>query len=212
MLYDSYAMHGQNKYVTDSPYNTNNGGWRDTILRKWMNPDELTEGTSILDGEIDDNRVWSNVPASLQSSIVAVDKMSKNRDDGTTTNADLKNIAATATSDKLWIMSYPEIVETCYRNWNGLEGEGSQYGYWNGKVTKNNNINDCLKKYQAKYQATSAQPASAYIWWERSVSPSSATSFANVYNTGYPNNSTNASLTIGACPCFCLALSLLIYH
>lgn len=204
LLYDSYAMHGQNKYVADSPYNTNNGGWRDTILRKWMNPDELTEGTSIMDGETDDNRVWNNVPASLQSSIVAVDKMSKNRDDGTTTNVDLKNIAATATSDKMWIMSYPELVETCYSSWNGLEGEGSQYGYWNGKVANNFNNNDCLKKCRAKYGPTSSQPTSASGWWERSVNPNIATYFAVVYNTGYPISNYSASSTYGVCPCFCL--------
>ena len=202
LLYNSYAMHGQNKYNAD--YDTNNGGWRDALLRKWMNPDELTEGTSILDGETDDNRLWNNVPASLQNSIVTVDKLSKNRDDGTATNAALKNIAATATSDKLWIMSYPELVETCYSSWNGLEGEGAQYEYWSGKVTKNSSANDCLKKYQAKYQATSAQPTSAYGWWERSVSPSFATYFANVHNTGNPGYYTHASYTYGVCPCFCL--------
>ena len=204
LLYDYYAMHGQNKYVADSPYNTNNGGWRDTILRKWMNPDELTEGTSILDGETDDNRVWNNVPASLQSSIVAVDKMSKNRDDGTTTNSALKTIPATATSDKLWIMSYPEIVETCYNGWNGLEGEGSQYGYWNGKVTANYNSNACLKKYRAKYGTTSSQPTSTGHWWERSVNPTTATNFANVNGIGGPSNNINASNTNYVCPCFCL--------
>lgn len=202
LLYNYYAMHGKNAYSAD--YDTNNGGWRDTILRKWMNPDELTEGTSIMDGETDDNRVWNNVPASLQSSIVAVDKMSKNRDDGTTTNADLKNVAVTATSDKLWIMSYPEIVETCYSSWNGLEGEGSQYRYWNGKVTKNAGNNDCLKKYQAKYQTNSAQPTSAYIWWERSVYPNVATYFAIVNGAGRPNTGYFASATHGVCPCFCL--------
>ena len=204
LLYDSYAMHGQNKYVADSPYNTNNGGWRDTILRKWMNPDELTEGTSIMDGEVDDNRVWSNVPASLQNSIVAVDKLSKNRDDGTATNATLKTIPTTATSDKLWIMSYPEIVETCYSSWNGLEGEGSQYGYWNGKVTNNYNSNACLKKYRAKYGTTSSQPTSTGGWWERSVYPSSATYFAIVSRNGDPSISYYASSTNYVCPCFCL--------
>ena len=95
-------------------------------------------------------------------------------------------------------------METCVSSWNGLEGEGTQYEYWNGKVTKNNNANDCLKKYQAKYQTTSAQPASAYHWWERSVSPSFATNFAYVYNTGYPSSNYNASYTSGVCPCFCL--------
>lgn len=202
LLYNSYAMHGQNKYNAD--YDTNNGGWRDALLRKWMNPDELTEGTSILDGETDDNRLWNRVPASLQSSIVAVEKLSKNRDDGTKTNNELKAIPTTATSDKLWIMSYPEIVETCVSSWNGLEGEGAQYEYWNGKVTKNSSANDCLKKYQAKYQTTSAQPASAYGWWERSVYPNSATDFARVGGPGGPNYSSYASNLGGVCPCFCL--------
>lgn len=107
--------------------------------------------------------------------------------------------------------AYPEIVETCVSSWNGLEGEGSQYEYWNGKVTKNNNANDCLKKYQAKYQATSAQPASAYSWWERSVSPTYATNFAYVISAGSPTYYTSASLTSGVCPCFCLALLLICY-
>ena len=202
LLYNYYAMHGKNSYSAD--YNTNNGGWRDTILRKWMNPDDLTEGTSIMDGETDDNRVWRNVPASLQSSIVAVDKFSKNRDDGTVTNADLKNIAATATSDKLWIMSYPEIVKTCYNGWNGLEGEGAQYGYWNGKVARNYGSNACLKKYRAKNLATSAQPTSANGWWERSVSPAYAADFAYVFSGGDPGNGYSASSSDGVCPCFCL--------
>ena len=202
LLYNGYAMHGQNEYNAD--YDTNNGGWRDTILRKWMNPDELTEGTSILDGESDDNRVWNSVPASLQSSIVAVDKMSKNRDDGTATNATLKTIPATATSDKLWIMSYPEIVETCNSGWNGLEGEGTQYEYWNGKVTANYNSNACLKKYRAKYGPTSSQPTSSGSWWERSVSPYETAYFATVFGNGGPSDSYKASNTFSVCPCFCL--------
>ena len=102
--------------------------------------------------------------------------------------------------------AYPEIVETCVSSWNGLEGEGTQYEYWNGKVTKNNNANDCLKKYQAKYQETSAQPASAYGWWERSVYPTNAAGFAFVVNTGSPNNGNGASRTYGVCPCFCLVV------
>ena len=102
--------------------------------------------------------------------------------------------------------AYPEIVETCYNGWNGLEGEGSQYGYWNGKVTKNYSSNACLKKYRAKNLATSAQPTSAYIWWERSVSPTNATRFAIVNLTGTPSSNNLASGTHGVCPCFCLVV------
>ena len=101
--------------------------------------------------------------------------------------------------------AYPEIVETCNNGWNGLEGEGSQYGYWNGKVANNYSSNACLKKYRAKNLATSAQPTSAGIWWERSVSPTSATHFALVGNFGDPSGSI-ASYANGVCPCFCLIL------
>ena len=107
--------------------------------------------------------------------------------------------------------AYPEIVETCYNSWNGLEGEGSQYGYWNGKVTNNYNSNACLKKYRAKYGTTSSQPTSAGLWWERSVSPSYASSFAYVHNIGGPSNNYYASNTRSVCPCFCLVVLSIIY-
>ena len=106
--------------------------------------------------------------------------------------------------------AYPEIVETCYNGWNGLEGEGSQYGYWNGKVTANYNSNACLKKYRAKYGPTSSQPTSAIFWWECSVLPSNAATFAGV-NKGDPSSSGIAGSTLSVCPCFCLAL-LAIYY
>ena len=96
--------------------------------------------------------------------------------------------------------AYPEIVETCYNGWNGLEGEGAQYGYWNGKVAKNYGSNACLKKYRAKNLATSAQPTSASGWWERSVFPSHAAHFAYVNSYGNPSKNSGAGTTYGVCP------------
>lgn len=96
-------------------------------------------------------------------------------------------------------------METCYNGWNGLEGEGSQYGYWNGKVTANYNNNACLKKYRPGY-------TSASFWWERSVNPDYATIFANVGINGDPSRYNNASYTNYVCPCFCLTLLLLNYY
>ena len=95
-------------------------------------------------------------------------------------------------------------METCYNGWNGLEGEGSQYGYWNGKVTANYNSNTCLKKYHPGY-------TSANGWWERSVNPAYAAHFANVGNGGDPSSSNNASNTNGVCPCFFLVVLSIIY-
>ena len=91
-------------------------------------------------------------------------------------------------------------METCYSSWSGLEGEGSQYGYWNGKVTKNASSNDCLKKYQAKYGPTSSQPTSLGYWWERSVHPYSTTYFAYVSYNGAPSYSYYASIAYYVCP------------
>jgi len=102
-------------------------------------------------------------------------------------------------------------VETCYSSWSGLEGEGSQYGYWNGKVTNSFNNNDCLKKYRAKYGPTSSQPTSAFNWWERSVNPSNAAGFAYVSLVGDPGRSYIASNTYSVCPCFCLVVLSIIY-
>ena len=107
--------------------------------------------------------------------------------------------------------AYPEIVKTCYNGWNGLEGEGAQYGYWNGKVARNYGSNACLKKYRAKNLATSAQPTSANGWWERSVSPAYAADFAYVNSYGNPGSYGSASFADGVCPCFCHVL-LLIYY
>ena len=187
-----------------NPTGSNNGGWRDSELRFRMNPAELGDESALMENAKTDHGIWDAVPSSLQNSIVAVDKLTKNRDDGTTSNNDLKNVPLTATSDKLWIMSYPEIVETCRSAWNGLEGEGPQYGYWNGKVTANSGANACLKKFRAKYNATSAQPTSAHSWWERSVYPNNATHFAGVYGGGHPSGNSSASITYSVCPCFCL--------
>lgn len=173
-----------NKYQMNDT-DTSTGGWRDSALRANMNE---------ASGEI------NGLFADLLPYVATVDKLSKNHGDETASNDNLKNIAATATADKLWIMSYPEIVETCYSSWNGLEGDGTQYAYWNGKVTNNNGANDCLKKYYPN--ATSAN-----YWWERSVRPTNATGFASVYYTGNPSTSFYASYMNGVCPCFCFGTS-----
>lgn len=193
-------------YQRFNPINSNTGGWRSSELRFRMNPDELVDDSVLMENAETDHGIWDAAPLQLQNSIVAVDKSTKNRDDGTTTNTDLETILATTTSDKLWIMSLSEIVEIYFSNYKGLNGEGSQYEYWNGKVT-NDLDNYSLKKFPAKYSPTSAQPSFEGDWWERSVNPAYATSYLAVGSANYSGNPYDAEAAGDywrVCPCFCL--------
>lgn len=72
--------------------NTNPGGWESSELRAKMNSGEI----------------WNLMPSNLQSKVKAVRKLTNN-DSGTKENA-----AVTATADKLFLLSYSEIVPTSY--------------------------------------------------------------------------------------------------
>ena len=102
-----------------------------------------------------------------------------------------KNAAVTATADKLFLLSYSEIVETPYSGWSGyswIGNEGTQYEAFKGKVTENYSGNDCLK-------------IGSY-WWERSVYPNHSTNFLNVNSYGDPSNDSNATNSYCVCPAF----------
>lgn len=72
--------------------NTNAGGWEKSELRAKMNSGEI----------------WNLMPSDFQSKVKPVRELTNNVD-GTD-----KNAAVTATSDKLFMLSYSEIVETPY--------------------------------------------------------------------------------------------------
>ena len=81
------------------------------------------------------------MPSDFQSKVKPVRKLTNNVD-GTD-----KNAAVTATSDKLFMLSYSEIVKTPYSGWSGyswIGNEGTQYEAFKGKVTNNYSGNDCL--------------------------------------------------------------------
>ena len=86
--------------------NTNAGGWEKSELRAKMNSGEI----------------WSLMPSDFQSKVKPVKKLTNN-DGGTD-----KNAAVTATTDKLFLLSYSEIVPTSHwaSSYPWTSSEGSQ--------------------------------------------------------------------------------------
>ena len=148
---------------------TNAGGWEKSELRQKMNSGEI----------------WNLMPTDFQSKVKPVRKLTNN------VNGTDKNAAVTATSDKLFLLSYSEIVETPYSGWSGyswIGNEGTQYEAFKGKVTNNYSGNDCLR-------------IGGY-WWERSVRPNNSTYFLSVDGTGDPSNRYDATTSRCVCPAF----------
>ena len=148
--------------------NSNAGGWERSELRQKMNSGEI----------------WNLMPSDLQSKVKAVTKLTNN------VNGTDKNAAVTATSDKLFLLSYSEIVPTSYwaSSYPWTSSEGTQYEAFKGKVTNNYSGNEFLKIGSR--------------WWERSVYPSDSYSFLLVGTNGDPSDYGNATYSCCVCPAF----------
>lgn len=150
---------------------TNVGGWEKSELRARMNS----------------GKIWNLLPSELQSKVKPVRKLTNNVGGGD----ENKDAAVTATSDKLFLLSYSEIVPTS--RWASslpwTSSEGTQYEAFKGKVTDNDSGNACLQFCD--------------YWWERSVSPYNSTHFLFVYNHGIPSYGLNADADPCVCPAWC---------
>ena len=150
---------------------TNIGGWEKSQLRAKMNSGEI----------------WNLMPADFRSKVKTVRKLTNN------VGGDDKNAAVTATTDKLFLLSYSEIVETPYSGfsaWSWVGKEGTQYEAFKGKVTNNDSGNACLQI--------------GYHWWERSVSPYSSTMrCCCVGFDGDPLGTDGAAGLLCVCPAWC---------
>ena len=149
---------------------TNVGGWEKSELRQKMNSGEI----------------WNLMPSDFQSKVKPVRKLTNN------VGGTDKNAAVTATTDKLFLLSYSEIVPTS--PWASsipwTSSEGTQYEAFKGKVTNNDSDNACLQI--------------GYHWWERSVSPfSSTTRYFCVGYSGPPSNTDGAAGLLCVCPVWC---------
>ena len=148
---------------------TNAGGWEKSELRTKMNSGEI----------------WNLMPSDFQSKVKSVRKLTNN------VGGASENAAVTATSDRLFLLSYSEIVETPYSGWSGyswIGNEGTQYEAFKGKVTENYSGNDCLKIGDN--------------WWERSADPYYSNSFLSVFSSGDPSNIYRATYSYCVCPAF----------
>lgn len=148
---------------------TNAGGWEKSELRQEMNSGEI----------------WNLMPADFQSKVKAVKKLTNN------VGGTDKNAAVTATSDKLFLLSYSEIAPTSYwassNPWTS--SEGTQYEAFKGKVTNSHTSNAAI--------------ALDDYWWERSVYPSSSVNFLIVDSSGKPLYGDSATEEYCVCPAWC---------
>ena len=149
---------------------TNAGGWEKSELRTKMNSGEI----------------WNLMPSDFQSKVKSVKKLTNNIGGGSAN----KNAAVTATSDKLFLLSYSEIVPTSHwaSSYPWTSNEGTQYEAFKGKVTNNYSGNDCLKI--------------GNYWWGRSASPYNSGNFLHVSSNGDPSHNYTAALSSCVCPAF----------
>ena len=157
---------------------TNAGGWEKSELRQKMNSGEI----------------WSLMPPDFQSKVKTVRKLTNN------VGGTDKNAAVTATSDRLFLLSYSEIAPST-SHWTSdftshwasdypwSSSEGSQYEAFKGKVTNNDNPNSAI--------------ANSSFWWERSVLPKLSACFLDVAGTGRPSRGDDANASLCVCPAWC---------
>ena len=149
------------------------GGWEGSELRAKMNSGEI----------------WNLLPSDFQSKVKPVTKLTNNAGGGSAN----KNASVTATIDRLFLLSYSELVGTPLDSWlsNGpwIGSEGAQYEAFENKVTENFANNPSI--------------STSFTWWERSTCPTSASIFLAVGGGGHPGNSGQATVSCVICPAFC---------
>lgn len=162
---------------------TNAGGWEKSELRQEMNPSEMMDSDS--DEIWNSGEIWDLMPSDFQSRVASVRKLTNNVG-GTDEDA-----ALTAITDKLFLLSYSEIVPTSYwaSDFPWTSSEGTQYEAFKGKVTQNNGKNSAI--------------ASSYYWWERSAAPDGSEYFFAVDSEGDPSYGYNATDSYCVCPAWC---------
>lgn len=153
---------------------TNAGGWEASELRAKMNSGEI----------------WNLMPSDFQSKVKAVKKLTNNVD-----GADA-NAAVTATSDKLFLLSYSEIVSTSHwaSSYPWTSSEGTQYEAFKGKDSpKENGVSEI------------SGLANGSMFYERGTYPSTTSGFLFVTQFGTTGSGGYyvARHTKSICPAFC---------
>ena len=162
----------------------NGGGWEASELRAKMNSGEI----------------WNLMPSDFQSKVKSVKKLTNNVGGGD----ENKNAAVTATSDRLFLLSYSETVsyipygfamDPDYSMYSWLPKEGSQYEAFQGKVFPHGTS----KLFRLEESLWSS------VRWGRSCGESRDV-FMGIPGLGdimFYNYRENGSKTFIVCPVFC---------
>ena len=162
----------------------NGGGWEASELRAKMNSGE----------------VWNLMPSDFQSKVKSVRKLTNNVGGGD----ENKNAAVTATSDRLFLLSYSETVnyipygfamDPDYSMYSWLPKEGSQYEAFQGQVFPHGTS----KLFRLEESLWSS------VRWGRSCGESQDV-FMGIPGLGdimFYNYRENGSKTFIVCPAFC---------
>lgn len=171
-------------------FTTPRGFYNSSDIESSMNATDTTAGgweKSEIRAKMNSGEIWNLMPSDFQSKVKSVRKLTNNVGGG----YENKNATVTATSDKLFLLSYSEIVPTSH--WTSshpwTSSEGSQYEAFKGKVTNNHSDNDCL--HSTRYQ------------WERSAYPGYLSSFLALTSNGNPSAPDDATSSNWICPAFC---------
>ena len=168
---DNINVNGDTMNTTD----TNVGGWEKSEMRQKLNS----------------GRIWARLSTDFQSKVKAVRKLTNNVDGKT------KNAAVTATTDKLFLLSYSEMVDAPYgywaQNYPWISSEGTQYEAFRGKIS-------------VFSESGNASSPNGKEWWQRSPHPGDSTGF--LYNDrtneyAYNNYYFATSFSQDIFPAFC---------
>ena len=150
-----YGLGNYSMNVSDSNF----GGWEKSELRAKMNSGEI----------------WNLMPADFQSKLKTVRKLTNNADSAT-------EVKVTTTSDRLFLLSYSEVIDN--KIWGFPAAEGNQYQYF--------------KTSGAEFGYLSGGA------WGRSKSAYQEKMFFYFDNSKIPRGwSAGASMKNSVCPAFC---------
>ena len=158
--------------------NTNSGGWNNSYMRKTLLGNTGTPTEPV------ENTFLAALPADLRAEMKSCTKYSDNT--GGTSNT---SSAVTATTDYLFLLAEWEVF--------GVMTYASSYEH-NSQVQY-----DYFKAGNSKVAGSWGSPATAVIWWLRSVYAGASHDFCNVRTSGAAGNG-HANNSNGVLPGFCV--------
>lgn len=102
---------------------------------------------------------------------------------------------------KLWLPSYSELTGTSQQY---VASDGSQFDYWNGKVTNPIDENDCLHITGSRSGNSVSLIELDNCWWLRTPNTQYLETFQFVSGSGFPSFYNDSNLLLGVVPCFSL--------